>query len=359
MTMKKFIAIALIAVIALGLVACGAVNDAEVSILWSGDGQVKVPNSLINAMERAMYIENIFYKHYGANGDQAAQTKQAEDALNAGCAALVVELVDASAAQAIVDAAKAKNVPVIFINRDVDSAVVSSYEKCVTVQTAAASLSKVQGELIASALINEKKGTYEKGVDRNGDGKVSYAASGDVTLTVEVVNAALASLGLPALEAVEGTLDTIIGTFTEDVVAAELIITADDTSAQTALVALQAKGYNKDRLKTHCIPMFTVGDTADYKALVLAGRPEGAHKDDNVQSYFMSMQHILDLRTVEESDLASLLYTTGNVIGDGRIAGSAIVDYDNIAVSAADALATLLTGASVASQVIQIDYTTI
>ena len=112
--MKKLLAIVLSLVMVLGLAACGAINETEVAVLWSGDGIVHVPDSLINALERAMYIENIKYAHYGANGDQAAQTAKAQEALNNNCAGLVVELVDASAAQTIVDLAKAKNVPVVF-----------------------------------------------------------------------------------------------------------------------------------------------------------------------------------------------------------------------------------------------------
>ena len=357
--MKKLITILLIAVMVMSFAACGTINESEVSVLWSGDGIVKIPNSLINSMERAMYIENISYKHYGANGDQAAQTKQATEALNNGCAALVVELVDVSAAQSIVDAAKAKDVPVIFINCTVDAAVISSYSKCVMVDTAADSLASVQGKQISAALINEKKGGYNDGMDRNGDGKITYWGSGDVAATVEVINVALTDKSLPALEAVEGDAHTVIDSFTEDSAAVELIITADDVSAQEILVALQAKGYNKDRLNTHYIPLFTVGDEADYKSFVLAGRPAGEHDDDNVQEYFKSMQYIVDLRTVEEEDLDSMLYTTSNIISDGRITGTALEDYDSIAVSAAAALASLLNGKAVENQIIKVDYTTV
>lgn len=343
--MKKLIAITLIAVMVLGLAACGTINKAEVSVLWSGDGIVKVPDSLINAMERAMYIENISYKHYGSNGDQAAQTKQAQDALNAGCAALVVELVDVSAAQTIVDAAKAKNVPVIFFNCAVEEAVASSYEKCIVIDTDADSLAKVYGDLIATSLYTEKKGKVTLNYDRNADGKISYAGFGEVAATVEVINAALTAKGLAALEAVSGdSVDAVIGSFTEESAAAELIITTDDTTAQSVLVALQGKGYNKDRLSTHCIPVFTVGNTADYKALVLADRPEGAHDADNVQEYFKSKQYLVDLRTVEEKDLDAMIYTTTDIISDGRLAGTAVEDYDSIAVAVAAVLRNLLKG---------------
>ena len=57
--MKKIIALILVALMVISTFAftsCGSVNKADVAILWSGDGEVKVPNSLINCMERAMLL---------------------------------------------------------------------------------------------------------------------------------------------------------------------------------------------------------------------------------------------------------------------------------------------------------------
>ena len=74
--MKRIISLILVSLLTLSaffcLAGCGKVNDAEVSILWSGEGVATNPNSLINSMERAMYIKKVDYKHYGANGDAEA-----------------------------------------------------------------------------------------------------------------------------------------------------------------------------------------------------------------------------------------------------------------------------------------------
>ena len=67
--MKKVLSLLFVSLLVFSTICfsgCGAINKTEVSILWSGDSEVKVPNSLINSMERAMYIENIDYTHYGA-----------------------------------------------------------------------------------------------------------------------------------------------------------------------------------------------------------------------------------------------------------------------------------------------------
>ena len=105
--MKKLIVILLAAAMLLGLSACGG-SKTTVAVLWSGsETEATMPNSMLNAVERAMYIEKLSYTGFAANGDQAQQTAQAEAAVSEGYAALLVELVDVAAAQAIVDIAKA------------------------------------------------------------------------------------------------------------------------------------------------------------------------------------------------------------------------------------------------------------
>lgn len=392
--MKKLIAFVLIAVMVLSMAACGTVNKSEVSILWSGDGVVKVPNSLINSMERAMYIKNISYVHYGAKGDQAAQTKQAETVLNAGCAALVVELVDAAAAQEILDLAKAKDVPVIFFNCDVDPAVVSGYAKAACVISDSESIGTVQGEQIFKAIAAEKKKVYSinEDVDRNSDGKISYLGIGNVAVTVEAVNKSLTENGLTALEAVSESADAsyIAGlTVSEaekakdpaqllsaDGASVELIITDSDASAMDVLLALQGLGFNSNKLKTHCIPVYTVGNEVDYKEYVLQTMPASPVSmdtedkaeikqldnwwkgDEAVTAWKESCAVLCPMTSVNWADLGAYLYSTTDVIGAGRLAGTTLEDYDTISTTVASVLKALLTGNTVEEQVNKIPYTT-
>ena len=373
--MKKWMAIILAAVLVLGMSAC-TVNKTEVSVLWSADGVVKTPDSLINAMERAMYIENIAYAHYGAEGDSAKQLEQVKQALEKDCAALVVELVNPADAQSVVDQAKLKNIPVIFFNCEVDAAVLDSYEKSTLIRIDAASAAKVQGEMIGKAL-TAKKG-LEK-ADLNGDGKVSYLALGNVEDAVANVDQMLADAELAALVKVEaegvsqltvheyvkkkdtyGQLKTASG----EVV--ELIITENDAIAMDALVELQALGFNKDKLATHFVTVYTVGSNADYKEKVLAGKPEGALNSDAVQAYFREQAAFADLTTVEagkdlekmQSQMDVLVYNTRNVIDAGRIIGSAVEDYDAVAESVAKATRSLLKGNAPEHKTQSILYTT-
>lgn len=344
--MKKIIAMLLIAVMVMSLAACGSVNDTEVSILWSGDGVVSNPNSLINAMERAMYIDNVEYAHYGANGSQETQTKQANDALNAGCAALVVELVDASAAQTIVDAAKAKSVPVIFVNTPVDEAVVKSYDKCVSVVSNADSV----GEVLGGKIYEDLEGNKEKGkepkienYDRNGDGKLSCIVVGDLTVSYEGLPLEVVSGDVATLKEETRTVEEKVFFFKKtteygdlknaDGTPVELILVDSDATAHEVLKQLREYGFNDNKLTTHCIPVYTVGNEADAKGF--------KNQDD-----------------YKAEEWEALIYTTADLIGSGWITGAAVVDYDGCAAKVSDTVKSLLKGEAVAEQIIKVSYTT-
>jgi len=381
MNMKKILALVLVAVSLLGMVAC-SINKTEVSVLWSGDGVVRVPDSLINAMERAMYIENIKYTHYGANGDQNAQTAKVQEVLANNCSGLVVELVDTSAAQTIVDLAKAKNVPLVFINSNVDASVLISYDKCASVISDEASVTTVLGNKIAESLSKQKD--YEK-ADLNKDGKITYLALGEVTEIVDVANAALQSAGRNALEKVnasslveltvkeETVKKTQYGRLVDkDGMVIEMIISDDDIEMLNDLVSLQEKGFNADKLKTHFVPVYTVGADADYKNYVFGKLPEisKALSDANLDKESKIPQEVLDairgqsnlikLSTLEKwKDLEAAVYTTRNVIGDGRLTNAAAVDFDGLAGAAAGTMAKLLKGESLDKTCVAVAYTTI
>lgn len=376
--MKKIIALLLAAVMALSLAACGSINDTEVAILWNDDGTVQVPDSLINSVERAMYTKSIAYAHYGANGSQETQTQQAQAALDAGCAALLVQLVDASAASEIVELAKAKDVSVIFFGCEVDEAVVTGYDKCYCVSTDAASLGAVEAAMVEAELVKENKGVYSlnESMDRNGDGTVTYVSVGDMTAAVEALNASLTEKGLTALEAaaenvdaayIEGLEESVytagkveMGLLsTPEGVNVDLILVDSDIAALDVLVALQAKGFNSDKLTTHAISIFTAGSGADYKAYVLADRPAGDRKDEAVRAYYQQMQYLVDLTTVADEDLEEMVYNTYNVIGEGRIAGTAVEDNDAIAASLAQITCDIIEGQQTSGErQVRIPYTT-
>lgn len=354
--MKKIIALVLMAVMLLGLAACATVNKTEVSVLWTdleydGDGNIiMVPNSLINAVERAMYIENISYKHYDGDNDAANQTQQAQTAVETGCSALMVQLADPASAQQIIDLAKGKNIPVVFFGCDVDETVVSGYEKCAVIKTDAASVGTVQGEMIAEYLEEEKN---LEALDTNGDGKIGYLALGQVAVEHESLEAVTGSVEELTVSSVTKKKTEYGLLTTADGSAVELIISDSDQAVLETMVILQGLGFNKNKLTTHCVGIFTVGSDADYKAHVLAGKPEG---EEAVKAYYEENRYLVDLTSVKAEEIGEMVYNTMNVIDAGRILNTVMEDYDAMAEQAAAIMASLLKGEAVAEAYVTVPY---
>lgn len=321
--MKKFIAILLAAVMALAFTACSPINDKEVSILWSSLEDSYLAK-LSNGINRAMYTENIKYTHYDAEGSRETQLEQAQKALDNGCAALAVNLVDINDAQAIIDMAKGKDIPVIVFASEVSEAVIASYEKCYAINTDEASLSYVKGEMIGSYILENFEAA-----DRNKDGKISYISFGDETETVSVINDTILKAEADAEEkdkkehielvcctadkAYENpekaneTLLTVFETHNdENNNTVELILTDSDSTALLVYEALRSKEFNHKKLTTHYIPVFTADGYADAKAFA-------------------------DTDGMKEEEKAEYIYTTTSLIDSGYLSGTVLEDYDSIA----------------------------
>ncbi len=383
--MKKILAFILVAIMVLGMTACDN-SEPSVAVLWAEGDVAMIPNSLINSMDRAMYIEHISYKYYGANGDQAKQIAQAKEALNAGTKILIVELIDSTATQSILDLAKAKDAYVVFFGCEVDASA-QSYSKCITVTTDSDSMAATCFDLVSEYVIanTEIKKPKDGDMDLDDDGKISYVTVGEIELAgtqaiekdkkgepklkkdgsysmaVELVklDAAFADLQLDE-ETVEttglfGSTTTYRKLKTADGKVVEMILVADDVQAKDLLIALQSMGMNADQLATCFAPLFTVGNSVDYKALVLEGAPASgeartAHLEKN--------KFLCDLTGVKEEDLAQMIFTTLNVIDTGRLSGTVIEDEDAIAVTAASVVASILKGEAPQETVYAIPYTT-
>lgn len=380
--MKKLICVILALVMVLALCAC-SVNKTEVSVLWAGaEDHATQPNSLINAMDRAMYIEKIDYQHYAAAGDQAAQTAQAESCLANGCSALLVELVDASAAQTIVDLAKAKDVPVVFFGTAVDAAVVSSYAKCAAVATDSASVLTAFSKMVSEYVVDNRAT-----LDADGDGNIHYICvgnnpctvgsltvetkEGQITLNLVQQDAALEDLELQ-VQTIEGKKMFVFKTVEEkrqlataDGTIIDMILCEDDEKALETLVALQAMDINTDKLSTCFVPLFAIGADADYKAYVMADMPTD---EEGRKAHLAEMAMLADMTVLdaaewekwtagEENEVDSMIFNTMNQIDTGRLTGTVMENDDAIAEAAAKLAAQLLKGEAPAESYVRVDYT--
>ena len=98
--------------------------------------------------------------------DQNTQTEQINTFLQQGVDVLIINAVQTTSAQTIVDTISPSGTPIVFINREPDKTVLDSYaDKCCYVGADARQSGTYQGELI---LETETQG------DINGDGKVTY-----------------------------------------------------------------------------------------------------------------------------------------------------------------------------------------
>lgn len=328
--MKKKLALALAAVLVLGLFAgCsgkdkgGSSNSGSQSQGGSSTPQTAELNvgvfyytfsdvyitSVRNNMDKKLNELGVKYTNYDGANTQPTQTDQVNTAITNGCNLLIVNIVETSspdAAQKICDAAKTADIPVIFFNREVASDVVKSYDKCAFVGTDAAEAGHMQGSLIADYLL----ANYDA-VDLNGDGVISYVmfkgqegnaeAEYRTKYSVEDCDAALTAAGKPALsfyaadnaskylvdttgawsaQAATDYMNTILAAYSENNKnMVELVIANNDGMAEGAIAALQAAGYNKgDGGKM--IPVFGVDATDSAKEKINAGQMTGTIKQD-------------------------------------------------------------------------------
>ena len=307
--MKKFILFPIIALFALGFCACGEGGGEKASVAvfyytYSDPYISTVRASLDNALESI----GVEYQDYDSNSSQTTQSEQVQTAITKGATMLVVNIVETGsddAARAIVEQARAADIPLVFFNREVSDGVVESYEKCAVVGTDAAEAGHMQGEMIGKFLLENYDAT-----DLNGDGKISYVmfkgqegnaeAEYRTKYAVEDANRILKEGGKPELSfynpnnrdkylvdkngnwsasAANEYMTTILTEYTEggkNMV--ETVICNNDGMAEGAITALGTAGYNTTGGKT--IPVFGVDATDAAVALIKSGKMSGTIKQD-------------------------------------------------------------------------------
>lgn len=179
MKMKKILATALTAVMALGLAACGSSSSGSESSGSDAEGDMPTVGILIykyddtyistvrNALDAAFDGKAEVIMQDG-KGDQATQNDQLDVMIEKGVDVLCVNMVDAMAAQGVVDKAKEAGIPTIFFNREPEADVIKSYDQAIFIGTNAADAGRMQGDLIKE--IFDAHPEY----DLNGDGAIQY-----------------------------------------------------------------------------------------------------------------------------------------------------------------------------------------
>lgn len=185
---------------------------------------------------------------------QPTQNEQVDTFITKGVNALAVNPVDRTAAGPIIEKAKSKNLPVVFLNREPEKADMDSYDKVWYVGAKAEQSGTLSGEIIADYFKANPK------ADKNGDGVIQYVmlqgepGHQDATLRTEYSIKAIEDAGFKAekLAADTAMWDKAKATDLMKAFATgqgldkiEAVLCNNDDMALGAVEALKAEGYNK------------------------------------------------------------------------------------------------------------------
>lgn len=143
-----------------------------VSVYDQNDTFVRVITDNLQRMAREREVRDdvtISILYSNADNNQVAQNSQVDSFIRDGCDIICVNLVDRTDASAIIDKAKAADIPVLFFNRELVEEDLERWDKLYYVGAMALESGRMQGEIVASLCAKN----FEA-VDRNGDGVLQY-----------------------------------------------------------------------------------------------------------------------------------------------------------------------------------------
>ena len=205
--------------------------------------------------------------------DQTTQNEQIDGYISAGVDVLIVNPVDRMTSQAIIDKAKAANIPVVFINREPTPEMLATYDKAYYVGAKAEESGTQAGELIAGYFKAHPE------ADKNHDGKLQFVllrgqnGHQDMILRSRYSVQAIRDAGIEPAEVANAIANwdkleamNIMNAFLMAIGAEniEAVIANNDEMALGAIEALKAQDYNKGNPEAY-IPV--VGVDANASAL--------------------------------------------------------------------------------------------
>ncbi|MGO5051254.1 galactose ABC transporter substrate-binding protein [Lachnospiraceae bacterium LCP25S3_G4] len=203
---------------------------------------------------------------------QATQNEQVDTFITKGMNALAINPVDRTAAGPIIEKAKEKDLPIVFLNREPEENDMKSYDKVWYVGAKAEQSGTLSGEIIADYF----KANPE--ADKNGDGVIQYVmlqgepGHQDATLRTEYSVKAIEEAGFKTEQLAADTAmwdkakatDLMKAFITgQSLDKIEAVLCNNDDMALGAIEALKAEGYNKDKADSaKYIPVVGVDATA-------------------------------------------------------------------------------------------------
>ena len=267
--MKKHAAILAAAVLALSAVSAFAATDALVgACIYKFDDSFMT--GVRNAMRAEMERQGGELEIVDSQNRQPTQNDQVDAYISKGANALIVNPVDRTAAQPLMEKAKAEGLPIVFINREPYAEVMNAYDKIWYVGAKAEESGTQSGQIIADYFKANPK------ADRNGDGKIQYImirgeqGHQDATLRTEYSIKAIKDAGFEVVELGNDTAnwDKVQATAKMEgfissvgIVNIEAVLANNDDMALGAIEALKAEGYNLGDPEKY-IPVVGVDATA-------------------------------------------------------------------------------------------------
>lgn len=172
--MKKALVVLLVALMAITCVFAQGGKESGVKTYKVGVGIYQYTDNFmtlyrneIQSYFKTLETDSVKYEltMYDGKNDMAEQSNQVDQMITAGMDAIILNLVQTSSAEAMIDKIVAANIPLILINREPAAETFAKYDKVCYVGADARQSGTMQGNIVL-ALPN-------KG-DINGDGKVSY-----------------------------------------------------------------------------------------------------------------------------------------------------------------------------------------
>ena len=292
--MKK----SLLAIAATAVLSMAAATSAQASDVLIGSCIYKFDDTFMtgvrNNMEKAAADVGAEIELVDSQNRQPMQNDQVDTFITKGVNALIINPVDRSAAGPLADKAKAADLPIVFINREPDKAVLDGWDKAYYVGAKAEESGTIGGQLIAEYFKAHPE------ADKNKDGKLQYIlikgeqGHQDATLRSEYCVKAMLDAGLEIEEIgsdnanwdkVQGhdKMKNFITALGVDAI--EAVLANNDDMALGAVEALKSEGYNlgtdgKDPSKF--IPVVGVDATAPALQAISKGQMLGTSLNDAV-----------------------------------------------------------------------------
>ncbi len=226
-----------------------------------------------------------------ANDNQTTQNDQCDTLLAKGIDLLVINLATDGAAQALVDKAKAKNVPVLFYNKEpTDSKTLVPAANSIFIGTKPEEAGVMQGEIFA------EQWAANKAWDRNGDGVCQYLMFKGQADNIEAIARTKYSIDTAVAKGVSMKLaspdiyvcdwdtakaqDTMTAAWASVGKNVEAIFCNNDGMGIGVIAALNQVNYNMGDQTKNYIPVYGVDATDEAMAAISAGKMSGTVKQD-------------------------------------------------------------------------------